>query len=190
MKDTPVRSENRTGVSDCSETNSLSEPQRAEPRLNILLQSAPVRSPHGFETFPLLHKNLRTGQFWPWHAASKNACGSTALSILTDENTTGLAALSPYSSFVSNGFPVGNSHRLMPGSVTFDPCRQYRNDISLFFSRQFPPGGMPCHLARHPRQQQAVACWAIKTGCPRIGVCRPSLGITAGARRVRTKSAA
>ena len=28
----------------------------------------------------------------------------------------------------------------MPGSVTFDPCRQYRNDISLFFSRQFPPG--------------------------------------------------
>ena len=173
MKDTPVRSENRTGVSDCSETNSLSEPQRAEPRLNILLQSAPVRSPHGFETFPLLHKN-----------------GSTALSILTDENTTGLAALSPYSSFVSNGFPVGNSHRLMPGSVTFDPCRQYRNDISLFFSRQFPPGGMPCHLARHPRQQQAVACWAIKTGCPRIGVCRPSLGITAGARRVRTKSAA
>jgi len=42
MKDTPVRSENRTGVSDCSETNSLSGPQRAEPRLNILLQSAPV----------------------------------------------------------------------------------------------------------------------------------------------------
>ena len=152
MKDTPVRSENRTGVSDCSETNSLSEPQRAEPRLNILLQSAPVRSPHGFETFPLLHKNLRTGQFRPWHAASKNACGSTALSILTDENTTGLAALSPYSSFVSNGFPVGNSHRLMPGSVTFDPCRQYRNDISLFFSRQFPPGrdAMPIGSYRQP----------------------------------------
>ena len=61
MKDTPVRSENRTGVSDCSETNRLSEPQRAEPRLNILLQSAPVRSPHGFETFPLLHKNFRIG---------------------------------------------------------------------------------------------------------------------------------
>lgn len=61
MKDTPVRSENRTGVSDCSETNSLSEPQRAEPRLNILLQSAPVRSPHGFEIFPLLHKNFRIG---------------------------------------------------------------------------------------------------------------------------------
>ena len=94
MKDTPVRSENRTGVTDCSETNSLSGPQRAEPRLNILLQSAPVRSPHGFETFPLLHKNLRTGQFRPWHAASKNACGSTALSILTDENTTGCRFIS------------------------------------------------------------------------------------------------
>ena len=54
MKDTPVQAENRTGVFDCPETNSLSGPQRAELRLNILLQSAPVR----FETFPLLHKNF------------------------------------------------------------------------------------------------------------------------------------
>lgn len=91
MKDTPVQAENRTGVFDCPETNSLSELQRAKLRLNILLQSAPVRSPHGFETFPLLHKNLRTGQFRPWHAASKNACGSTALSILTDENRAGFS---------------------------------------------------------------------------------------------------
>ena len=94
MKDTPVRFSDRTGVSDCSETNSLSGPQRAEARLNILLQSAPVRSPHGFETFPLLHKNLRTGQFRPWHAASNNACGSIVLSILTDENTTGCRFIS------------------------------------------------------------------------------------------------
>ena len=94
MKDTPVRFSDRTGVSDCSETNSLSGPQRAEARLNILLQSAPVRSPHGFETFPLLHKNLRTEQFRPWHAASKNACGSIVLSILTDENTTGCRFIS------------------------------------------------------------------------------------------------
>ena len=28
----------------------------------------------------------------------------------------------------------------MPGFMTFDPCRQYRNDISLFFGRQFSPG--------------------------------------------------
>ena len=26
-----------------------------------------------------------------------------------------------------------------------------------------------CHFSRHPLQQVAVACWAIKTGCPRIG---------------------
>ena len=190
MKDTPVRFENRTGVSDCSETNSLSGPQRAEARLNILLQSAPVRSPHGFETFPLLHKNLRTGQFRPWHAASKNACGSIVLSILTDENTTGLplyllaAALYPtYSlpaiSAVWCRVPLRSIHAVNTATI-------YRCS-SVASSR---PGGMPCHLARHPRQQQAVVCWAIKTGCPRIGVCRPSLGITAGARRVRTKSAA
>lgn len=61
MKDTPVQAENRTGVFDCPETNSLSGPQRAELRLNILLQSAPVRSLHGFKTFPLLHKNFRIG---------------------------------------------------------------------------------------------------------------------------------
>ena len=34
------------------------------------------------------------------------------------------------------------------------------------------------------------ACWATKTGCPRIGVCLPSLAITAGARRLSTKSSA
>ena len=34
------------------------------------------------------------------------------------------------------------------------------------------PGRMPCHLNRHWRQQVAVACWAMNTGWPRIGVCR------------------
>ena len=52
------------------------------------------------------------------------------------------------------------------------------------------PAGMPCHLARHPRQQHPVACCATKTGCPRIGVWRPSLGGKAGASRCRTKSPA
>lgn len=33
---------------------------------------------------------------------------------------------------------------------------------------------MEYHLFRQPRQQVAVACWAIKTGCPRMGVCLPS----------------
>ena len=40
------------------------------------------------------------------------------------------------------------------------------------------------------RQQQAQACWAINTGCPRIGVCLPSFGMIAGASRIRMKSAA
>ena len=45
-------------------------------------------------------------------------------------------------------------------------------------------------MKKQPRQQQPVACWAINTGCPFIGVCLPSLGITAGARRLATKSSA
>ena len=52
------------------------------------------------------------------------------------------------------------------------------------------PRGTFHHFARQLRQQVAVACWATNTGCPRIGVCFPSLGGFAGARRVRTKSAA
>ena len=35
-----------------------------------------------------------------------------------------------------------------------------------------------------------MACCAIKTGCPLIGVCLPSLGIMAGARRLAMKSSA
>ena len=33
---------------------------------------------------------------------------------------------------------------------------------------------IPCHFWIKLRQQVAVACWAIKTGCPLIGVCLPS----------------
>lgn len=47
------------------------------------------------------------------------------------------------------------------------------------------PSGMPCHLRRQPRQQQPVACWAMKHGWPRHGVCLPSFGMTAGPRRLR-----
>ena len=39
------------------------------------------------------------------------------------------------------------------------------------------PAGIWCHLKKQPRQQQPVACWAMNTGCPLIGVCLPSLGI-------------
>lgn len=52
------------------------------------------------------------------------------------------------------------------------------------------PRGTLHHLFRHPRQQVAVACCAVKTGCPRIGVWRPSFGGQAGASRCRTKSSA
>ena len=38
--------------------------------------------------------------------------------------------------------------------------------------------------------QDTQACWARNTGWPFIGVCFPSLGITAGARRIRMKSCA
>ena len=50
------------------------------------------------------------------------------------------------------------------------------------------PFGTFHHLERQSRQQQAQACCALNTGCPRIGVCLPSLGGFAGARRVRMKS--
>lgn len=52
------------------------------------------------------------------------------------------------------------------------------------------PIGTWYHLFRHPRQQQAQACWAINTGCPRMGVCWPLFGMIAGASRVLLKSAA
>ena len=52
------------------------------------------------------------------------------------------------------------------------------------------PFGTFHHLHRHPRQHVAVACWALNTGCPRMGVCLPSFGGLAGASRVRMKSSA
>lgn len=42
----------------------------------------------------------------------------------------------------------------------------------------------------HPRQQVAVACWAMNTGCPFMGVCLPSFRIVAGAIRFAIKSLA
>src|SRR5699024_3756690 len=50
------------------------------------------------------------------------------------------------------------------------------------------PARILCHFSRQPLQQVAVACWAIKTGWPRIGVCFPSFGITAGASLFSIKS--
>ena len=52
------------------------------------------------------------------------------------------------------------------------------------------PSGTFHHLAMQPRQQQAQACCALKTGCPRMGVCLPSFGGCCGASFMRTKSSA
>ena len=42
--------------------------------------------------------------------------------------------------------------------------------------------------AQASAEQQAQACYALNTGWPRIGVCRPSFGGLASVRRVRMKS--
>jgi hypothetical protein len=57
-------------------------------------------------------------------------------------------------------------------------------------SERFLPFSIRCHLYRHPRQQVAVAYWAMNTGCPLLGVCLPSFLGTAGANRVVMKSIA
>lgn len=45
---------------------------------------------------------------------------------------------------------------------------------STSFSFSALPFSNPCHFWIYFRQQVAVACWAMKTGCPLIGVCFPS----------------
>jgi hypothetical protein len=53
--------------------------------------------------------------------------------------------------------------------------------------RPFP---IPCHFARQPRQQVAVACCATNTGCPLKGVCLPSFaGLLAPSRFVMRSAA-
>ena len=61
---------------------------------------------------------------------------------------------------------------------------------SFCFSSSSTPLRNLCHFSIQPRQQVAVACCAVKTGCPRIGVCFPSFGILAGAIRFSIKSRA
>ena len=46
------------------------------------------------------------------------------------------------------------------------------------------------HFSIQPRQHIAEPCIALKTGCPRMGVWRPSFSGSAGASFVRTKSSA
>mgnify|MGYP005878469093 CR=1 FL=1 len=75
-------------------------------------------------------------------------------------------------------------------SLSLYPFHYYVYGVLLFVIRQFMAFFMPCHFSMQPRQQHPVACCAVNTGCPRIGVCLPSLGINAGASLLRTKSPA
>jgi hypothetical protein len=52
------------------------------------------------------------------------------------------------------------------------------------------PLSISCHFSMQPRQHVAVACCAMNTGCPRHGVCLPSLDGWAGPRRFAMKSRA
>jgi hypothetical protein len=52
------------------------------------------------------------------------------------------------------------------------------------------PFPMPCHFARQPRQQVAVACCAMNTGCPLKGVCLPSFRGLAAPNRFTSRSSA
>lgn len=104
----------------------------------------------GFETFPPLHKNFRIGRSRPWYSAPKDTCGSAALPVLTDETKASFSRFISLPQLCIQLFSAGNFRRLVPGPVTFDPCRQYRNDISLFFGRQLPSGRDAVPLGQTP----------------------------------------
>ena len=74
-------------------------------------------------------------------------------------------------------------------------CRLIHSRIKLtVFACCASESGIPCltrhHFSMQPRQQQAVACIALNTGCPRTGVCLPSFAGTSAESFSRTKSTA
>jgi hypothetical protein len=66
-------------------------------------------------------------------------------------------------------------------------CSRTATTYSRSVAVSSQPRAIPCHFCRQPLQQQAVACCATKTGCPRNGVCFPSFASQAGANRAATK---
>lgn len=92
--------------------------------------------------------------------------------------------------------PPSANWNLLARSYPEQPASRTIHAIRKSTIRTWRSGGISVplgtfhHFARQPRQQHAQACCALKTGCPRIGVCRPSFGGFAGARRVRMKSSA
>lgn len=70
------------------------------------------------------------------------------------------------------------------------PFHYHVYGVALLFFGKFASAWYAVPFLEEPRQQHAVACCAMKTGWPRMGVCRPSFGGQAGASRLRMKSAA
>ena len=82
-----------------------------------------------------------------------------------------------------------NQDRSAVAAATYRSGQKLTNEWGgICCSVNFVPLVTRYHLLRHPLQRQAQACCARNTGCPCIGVCFPSFGITAGASRSRTKS--
>lgn len=79
---------------------------------------------------------------------------------------------------------------LLSFQFLLNPCHNHIHKIVLLHLTQSPSRLHLCHFRMHSRQQVAVACCAINTGCPRIGVCFPSFGIYAGASLFAIKSSA
>ena len=85
------------------------------------------------------------------------------------------SAFSDYRIFYDSFTSMVQDHTLHPFSISW---RIHSIRTSTIYSCSCPdsslPRGILCHFSRQPRQQVAVACWAIKTGCPFMGVCLPS----------------
>src|SRR5271165_3748511 len=77
----------------------------------------------------------------------------------------------------------GPAYRSSSNFLRYQPATEDREHVNFLCGCQGIPFGIPCHFSRQPRQQVAVACWATKIGWFLIGVCLPSFGGLAGARR-------
>ena len=85
---------------------------------------------------------------------------------------------------------AGEDREEVCGAVLF--CNDPKEGFlipSIYVKKEYRRQGIGALLLT-AAQQQAQACWATNTGCPRIGVCLPSFLGNAGASRLATKSSA
>jgi len=75
-------------------------------------------------------------------------------------------------SFRSNS--ASQTHQFFKAAVQSTPKSINATINRTSFSFIALPFSIPCQFWIHPRQHVAVACWAMNTGCPLIGVCLPS----------------